>query len=193
MPVKRRDVLKLAALPIAAAVGVPLAGCLSAYTGTTTDAGRQEGVMNTRMLMVVRIFAAQPQALGAGPHGTRLTFPITGGDFEGPQLRGRVLDGGGDWGIVRSDGVLELSLRATLETDDGALIALTFDGVRHGPAEVIAALGRGETVDPAAYYFRTLPRFECADARYAFLNRIIAVGRGENGTTGAVHTFNEVL
>src|SRR5207237_819112 len=143
-------------------------------------ARRREVVMNTRLLMVVRIAAAQPHALGAGPRGTRLTFPITGGDFEGPRLRGRVLDGGGDWGVVRSDGVLELSLRATLETDDGALIAMTFDGVRHGPAEVIAALGRGETVDPAAYYFRTVPRFEAADQRYAFLNKIVAVGHGEN-------------
>ena len=149
--------------------------------------------MNTRTLMVVRIVAAQPHALGAGPHGTRLTFPITGGDFEGPRLRGRVLGGGGDWGVVRSDGVLELSLRATLETDDGALIGLTFDGMRHGPAEVIAALGRGEAVDPAAYYFRTVPRFEAADERYAFLNRIVAVGHGENRAPGAVHTFYEVL
>jgi hypothetical protein len=145
------------------------------------------------MLMVVRIAVAKPQALGAGPRGTRLTFPIIGGDFEGPRLRGRVLDGGGDWGVVRPDGVLELSLRATLETDDGALIALTFDGVRHGPPDVIAALGRGETVDPAAYYFRTVPRFEAADERYAFLNRIVAVGQGESRAPGAVHTFYEVL
>jgi hypothetical protein len=149
--------------------------------------------LNTRLLMVVRIVAAPPHALGAGPRGTRLTFPVTGGDFEGPRLRGRVLDGGGDWGVVRADGVLELSLRATLETEEGARIALTFDGVRHGPAEVIAALGRGEAVDPSRYYFRTVPRFEAADERYAFLNQIVAVGRGENSAGGAVHTFYEVL
>ncbi len=149
--------------------------------------------MNTTLLMVVRIAAAPPQQIGAGPRGTRLVFPITGGDFEGPRLRGRVLAGGDDWGLVRPDGVLELSLRATLETDDGARIALTFDGMRHGPADVIAALGRGESVDPAAYYFRTVPRFEAADERYAFLNRIVAVGRGENRAPGAVHTFYEVL
>jgi Protein of unknown function (DUF3237) len=151
--------------------------------------------MNSRLLMVVRIIAAPTQALGAGPRGTRLTFPITGGDFEGPRLRGRVLDGGGDWGVIRPDGVLELSLRATLQTDDGALIAMTFDGMRHGPADVLAALGRGEAVDPAAYYFRTVPRFEAADERYTFLNRIVAVGHGQNQThpPGALHTFYEVL
>jgi hypothetical protein len=149
--------------------------------------------MNTRMLMVVRIAAAKPQVLGVGPRGARLTFPISGGDFEGPRLRGRVLDGGGDWGVVRADGVLELSLRATLETDDGALIAMTFEGMRHGPDAVIAALGRGETVDPAAYYFRTVPRFEGAGEAYAFLNRIVAFGCGESRPPGAVHTFYEVL
>ncbi len=95
--------------------------------------------------------------------------------------------------MVRSDGVLELSLRATLETDDGALVALTFDGVRHGPPEVIAALGRGETVDPAACYFCTVPRFEAGAERYSFLNRIVAVGHGEARAPGAVHTFYEVL
>jgi hypothetical protein len=193
MSVGRRDVLKLAAASIATALGVPLAGCPHAHTGTRAAARRREVAMITRTLMVVRIVAAPPHALGAGPHGTRLTFPITGGDFDGPRLRGRVLAGGDDWGVVRSDGVLELSLRATLETDDGALIGLTFDGMRHGPAGVLAALGRGETVDPAAYYFRTVPRFEAADERYAFLNRIVAVGHGENRAPGAVHTFYEVL
>jgi hypothetical protein len=178
---------------IATALGVPLAGCLHAHTGTPAAARHWEVKMNTKALMVVRIVAAPPHALGAGPHGTRLTFPITGGAFEGPRLRGRVLAGGGDWGVVRSDGVLELSLRATLETDDGALIGLTFDGMRHGPVEVLAALGRGETVDPAAYYFRTVPRFEASDERYAFLNRIVAVGCAEKRTTGTVHTFYEVL
>jgi hypothetical protein len=193
MRLDRRDLLKLAAAAVATALGAPVTGCFRSPRGAHARVPPREVVMNTRMLMVMRIVAAPPQALGAGPRGIRLTFPITGGDFEGPRLRGRVLDGGGDWGVVRSDGVLELSLRVTLETDDGARIALTFDGVRHGAAGVFAALGRGETVDPAAYYFRTVPRFEAAGERYAFLNKIVAVGRGENRATGAVHTFYEVL
>lgn len=70
---------------------------------------------------------------------------------------------------------------------------MTFDGMRHGPADVLAALGHGEAVDPAAYNFRTVPRFEAAGARYIFLNRIVAVGRGENRGAGALHTIYEVL
>ena len=120
-------------------------------------------------------------------------IPVTGGDFEGPRLRGRVLSGGGDWLLLRDDGVLELDLRITLETDDHALIHMTFQGLRHGPPDVIAALSRGEVVDPARYYFRTLPRFETSTDRYADLNRIIAVGVGEVRSDGAIHRIDEIL
>jgi len=143
--------------------------------------------------MTVRIAAAPPQQLGAVPHGIRSIIPVTGGDFEGPRLRGRVLPGGGDWLLLRDDGVLELDLRITLETDDHALIHMTFQGLRHGPPDVIAALSRGEVVDPARYYFRTLPRFETSTDRYADLNRIIAVGVGEVRSDGAIHRIDEIL
>ena len=95
--------------------------------------------------------------------------------------------------LLRPDGVLELDLRITLETDDHALIYMTFQGLRHGPPDAIAALGRGEVVDPASYYFRTLPRFETSSDAYAFLNRIITVGVGETRPDGAVHRIDEIL
>src|SRR5580698_299325 len=111
--------------------------------------------MDSRLLMTLQVTVAGPQKIGAVPHGIRVTAPITSGHFEGPRLRGKVLPGGGDWTLLRGDGVLELDLRLTLETDDGALIHMASFGLRHGPREVLAALARGETVDPASYYFRT--------------------------------------
>src|SRR5213076_3053470 len=149
--------------------------------------------VKSRPLMTVRIIAAPLQKFGAVPHGVRSFVPVAGGDFEGERLRGRVLPGGGDWLLLRSDGVLELDLRITLETDDHALIYMTFQGLRHGPPDAIAALGRGEVVDPASYYFRTLPRFETSSDAYAFLNRIITVGVGETRPDGAVHRIDEIL
>jgi hypothetical protein len=143
--------------------------------------------------MTVTLVVEPAQRLGTVPHGTRSIVPVTGGEFEGPQLRGKVLPGGADWLLLRSDDVLELDLRITLETDDHALIYMTFQGLRHGPPDVFAALGRGEVVDPASYYFRTLPRFETSAERYAFLNRIIAVGVGEPLPGGAVHRIDEIL
>src|SRR6195256_701751 len=148
--------------------------------------------MNSHLLMMLQVFVAPPQKLGAVPHGTRIIAPITSGTFEGPRLRGKVL-GGGDWTISRSDAILELDLRITLETDDGALIGMTSFGLRHGPPEVLTALARGETVDPSQYYFRTTPRFETSAPSYAFLNRLIAVASGDRHATGPIYTINEIL
>ena len=78
--------------------------------------------MDSRLLMTLQVAVVGVQKIGAVPHGTRAIAPIASGHFEGPRLRGRVLSGGGDWTLLRGDGVLELDLRLTLETDDGALV-----------------------------------------------------------------------
>jgi len=143
--------------------------------------------------MTLRVTVAAPQNIAGVPHGTRRTVPITGGDFDGPGLRGSVLPGGsGDWLLLRADGVLELDFRATLRTDDGALISMRSFGLRHGPPEVMEALARGEAVEPAAYYFRTTPRFETSHPKYAFLNRRIAVATGDRRAEGPVYTIHEL-
>jgi uncharacterized protein DUF3237 len=195
MDMRRRDVLKAVAASVVAGATNALTECVR-----TADASDRlpivngtEAAMDSRPLMTVTIAAAPPQKLGTGPHGIRTIVPVTGGEFDGPRLRGQVLPGGGDWLLLRSDGVLELDLRITLATDDHALIYMTFQGLRHGPPNAIEALGRGEAVDPASYYFRTVPRFETSTEKYAFLNRIIAVGVGETRPSGAVHRIDEIL
>ena len=149
--------------------------------------------MDSRLLMTLQVAVVGPQKIGAVPHGTRVTAPIASGHFEGPRLRGKVLPGGGDWTLLRGDGVLELDLRLTLETDDGALIHMTSFGLRHGPPEVIAALARGARVDPSTYYFRTTPRFETGHPKYAFLNRLLAVSSGDRRPEGPIYTIDEIL
>jgi hypothetical protein len=150
--------------------------------------------MNTQLLMTLRVTVAAPLNIGAVPHGTRRTVPLTGGSFEGPRLRGTVLpSGSADWVLLRADGVLELDLRATLRTDDGALVSVRSFGLRHGPPEVIAAVARGEAVDRATYYFRTTPRFETAHPAYGFLNRLVALASGERRPEGSIYTIHEVL
>jgi hypothetical protein len=150
--------------------------------------------MNTRVLMTLHVQVAAPQNIGAVPHGTRRTAPIAGGHFEGPRLRGVVLpEASADWLLLRADGVLELDLRATLRTDDGALISMRSFGLRHGPPDVMAAIGRGEPVDRASYYFRTTPRFETAHPAYAFLNRLVAIASGDRRPEGPIYTIHEVL
>ncbi|HZT78410.1 MAG TPA: DUF3237 domain-containing protein [Vicinamibacterales bacterium] len=150
--------------------------------------------MKTQLLMTLQVTVAPALTVGDVPFGTRRTAPLAGGTFEGPRLRGTVVPGSSaDWLLLRRDGVLELDLRCTLRTDDGALISMQSFGLRHGPPDVIAALARGEAVDPATYYFRTMPRFATGHPAYEFLNRIVAVATGDRRADGPIYTIHEVL
>ena len=134
--------------------------------------------MKLHPLLRAEITLAAPQELGDSPLGRRRIINITGGRFTGERLSGRVLPGGADWQVIRTDGVADLDARYTLETNDGALIYVRNHGYRHGPAEVLKKLSSGENVDPSLYYMRTTPLFETGDARYAWLNRMVCVGTG---------------
>ena len=116
--------------------------------------------------------------LGGTQHGTRRIIPITGGNFQGPSIKGAVVPGGADWQIIRADDVAELEARYTLRTDDGALIYVINRGYRHGPAEVMQRLAKGEAVDPKEYYFRATPTFETSVAKYNWLTNIFSLPRG---------------
>ena len=145
-----------------------------------------------QLLYTSRIDIAAPLEVGKAPYGQRRVINIMGGAFSGPRLCGRVLPGGADWQIVRSDGIVEVDARYTLETDDGALIYITNWGLRHGPPEVIKRLSAGDRVDPGEYYFRTTPTFETGAAKYAWLNGIICVAAGERRADAVIITAYEV-
>jgi Protein of unknown function (DUF3237) len=108
-------------------------------------------------------------------------------------LRGKVIAGGADWQIVRTDGVAELEARYTLETDDSALIYVRNHAFRHGPAEAMAALPAGRSVDPSSYYFRGATFFETGAARCAWLTKHIIVCTGEREPAGVKLRFYQVL
>ena len=118
------------------------------------------------------------QDVGDTPAGRRRFIPITGGLFEGPKLRGVVLPGGADAQVIRSDGVTDLVARYMLKSEDGTLIYVVNRGLRHGPAEIMQRLAKGESVDPALYYFRTTPSFEVVAGPHDWLNRSIFIGTG---------------
>ena len=130
-------------------------------------------------LMHLAVDVGEITSMGDGPVGERRIVGIVGGTFEGPGLRGEVLAGGADWQIVRKDGVLDLDARYVLKEAGGGLVRVTSQGYRHGPAELLAALGRGEQVDPAKYFFRTVMRFETGAPALEWLNRTIALATAE--------------
>jgi hypothetical protein len=151
-------------------------------------------MIQTRHLFTLTAQVPSIVDLGATPNGHRRIATVTGGRFDGDRLRGTILAApGGDWLLLRPDGATVLDVRLTLETDDQQLIYMTYRGLRHGPAAVMAQLGRGEAVDPASYYFRTTPVFETSAPRYDWLNRIISVATGRREAAGPIYEVFEVL
>jgi hypothetical protein len=118
------------------------------------------------------------RAMGQGRAGVRRIIPIVGGTMSGPKLQGKILNVGADWQTLFADGLAELDTRYALETHDGATIEICNYGFRHGPKDVIAAIGRGEDVAPDSYYMRTHARLETGDSRYAWVNHTLFVGVG---------------
>jgi Protein of unknown function (DUF3237) len=135
-------------------------------------------VLSVEPIFHIHAELADTLALGQTPCGERRIINILGGRVAGARLNGRILPGGADWQIIRPDGVAALDARYTIETAAGARVFVVSEGMRHGPPDVMTRLARGEPVDPGLYYFRTCMRFETADPAVAWLNRILALGRG---------------
>ncbi|HEX5881653.1 MAG TPA: DUF3237 domain-containing protein [Actinomycetota bacterium] len=121
----------------------------------------------------------EPAQVLTTPLGTRMTFVVKRGRVSGPRLRGEILPGGGDWVVVGSDAIGRLDVRATLRTDDGALIHTTVGGVAQLPADGMRRLAAGDRLPWGETYVRTTPRFETGDERYAWLNEVVSVAYNE--------------
>jgi hypothetical protein len=118
-------------------------------------------------------------SLGAAPYGERRYVPLRGGTVAGPELNGTIVEGGVDWQINRADGVLDIAAHYVIRADDGALIEVQSDGLRHGPPEVMARLARGENVARDDYFFRTLMRFQTGAPQWRHLNKVMALAVGQ--------------
>lgn len=123
--------------------------------------------LELRFVMELVVHIDPALEVGTTPHGFRRVIPISGGTFEGPDIRGVVVPGGADWNIRRTDDVAEVWARYTLQTDDGVLISITNAGLSRG------AHGTPER------YARTVPSFEVSDEKYAWLQRSVFVGKLE--------------
>ncbi len=127
-----------------------------------------------------------PTAIGDTPHGHRLIIPVTGGAVEGPRVRGTLLPGGGDWLLIRPDGVGELDVRATLQTEDGALLYMTYRGYITRVPELLPRWAAGEEIAREEYYFAATPHYETSAPQYAWLQQTIVVAIGSLVRGGGV-------
>ena len=126
----------------------------------------------------IAVDVAPAVEVGATPLGERRLIPILGGRVSGPRLSGQVLPGGADYQSIRDEGLADIHARYVVETDAGSRVYVENTGIRRGPPELIARLKRGEPVDPALIYFRTVPRFETGDPALVWLMRSLFVCAG---------------
>jgi Protein of unknown function (DUF3237) len=149
--------------------------------------------VHTRHLFTMRLDVLPVVKAGQTPNGVRRLGFVTGGEVVGPHLRGQVLGGANDWQILRPDGSLLLDVRLAIETDSGAIVTMSYRGLRHGPPEVIAHLEAGGEVDPASYYFRIAPLFETSDDALAWLNGVVGIGIGHRSVAGPIYVVHQLL
>jgi hypothetical protein len=141
-----------------------------------------------------------PLVVGQTPWQWLRVSNIGGGRFQGERLRGELLNSGADWAFQGQDAngtpVSQLDVRSLWRTDDGALIHVTYHGrvvIPQAKWDQYRDLGRVADMSPAEYYFRTLPLFQTADARYTWLNNIVSVGMGKRTQTGVLYKIFEIL
>jgi Protein of unknown function (DUF3237) len=120
----------------------------------------------------------QPLNVGAGPYGVRTVFEVVDGVVEGKRLNGTVLSGGADWMLVGADGCGRLDVRAQFATKDNAIIYVCYLGVVQMNEAVQQAVLAGKGTEYTDQYFRTAPRLETGDSRYAWVNQSLFVAEG---------------
>ena len=146
--------------------------------------------MQLTPIMRLSVDVDPPISAGTTPHGEIRLLPFAGGTFEtipdggGEPIRGTVADGGTDWQTVRADGGLEIRAHYLLATDDGDVVEVVSEGLRHAAPSVVERLAAGDPVDPSEYYFRTHIRFATGSERFDHLNRLLAVAVGERHARG---------
>ncbi len=143
-----------------------------------------------RLTLVYRLEAAlgEPLDLGQTAHGRRRIVPLAGGTFTGPKLSGTLVPGASaDWQTILPDGTALGDIRYTLRTDGGDLLYVQSRGVRHGPAVVLARLGRGEDVNADEYTFRTSTQIETAARDLDWLNKGVFIAVAARAAAGVIY------
>jgi len=145
-------------------------------------------------LFHMKLDVAYARAQMIGGESKRGIFPVDGGVFEGPAMRGIVLPEGADWVSWRQDGTMVIDVRTALQTDDGALISMQYQGICYPTSpEAAERFARREPGPPEDLYLRTTPRFETQHPKYEWLNRIVAVANGMRTDEGPMYQVFRVL
>jgi hypothetical protein len=134
--------------------------------------------LSTRYVFSLAIRIGAPIVAGDFGHGVRRIIPILGGDVRGEGINGTIFPVGADFQIIRPNGLTELEAKYAFEMDDGAIVYIENIGIRFGPKELLDRIAKGEIVDPASIYFRSVPKFETGAEKYRWLMENLFIGVG---------------
>jgi hypothetical protein len=140
----------------------------------------------------LRIEVTGSYMLGGSPLGQRRLDRLERGHFKGPKIQAEIV-AGMDLLLGGADAAVRPDVRLVLKLDDGEILLIVYRGVRHGSAEVMQRIAKGEQVLPHEYYLRTGIIFETASRNYDWMNRIVGVGVGRREPSAAVYDVFEIL
>jgi len=149
-------------------------------------------VLQTKYVFTITARIGEVTTAGDIGHGVRRVIPILGGEVHG-EINGKVCAFGADFQIIRPSELIELEAKYAFETDDGATVYVENKGIRFGPVELLQKLKRGEPVDPALIYFRTVPKFETGHANYRWLMENLFVASAARYADRVVIDVHQVL
>ena len=150
-------------------------------------------VLETRYVFTITARIGDVTSAGDIGYGVRRIIPITGGEVKGGGVNGKVLPFGADFQIIRPNELIELEAKYAFETDDGAVVYVENKGIRFGPVELLQRLKRGEPVDPALIYCRTVPKFETGSEKYRWLMEHLFIGSAARHADRVVVDVHQVL
>lgn len=139
----------------------------------SAGAGDPTTTLQTEFLMTLNASLDPPQIAD----GNLLIFNVPTGSVEGPRIKGKLLAPTADWGRIMPGGVFRLDVRGTIQTDDGEMIFISYNGARRCPKEIQERFMKGEVLKADQCYFVTAPTFQTKSEKYAWLNGIQAIGK----------------
>jgi len=149
--------------------------------------------LQTRYVFSLVIQIGAPIVAGDFGHGVRRIVPILGGDVRGEGISGTIFPCGADFQTIRPNGLTELEAKYAFEMDDGAIVYIENIGIRFGPKGLLDRIAKGESVDPALIYFRSVPKFETGAEEYRWLMENLFIGVGARHPDRVVIDVHQVL
>jgi len=149
--------------------------------------------LSTKYVFSLGIKIGAPIVAGDTGHGVRRIIPILGGELHGEGIKGTIFPYGADFQTIRPNGFTEVEAKYAFQMDDGAIIYIENVGIRFGPKQLLDRIARGEAVDPALIYFRSVPKFETGAEKYRWLMENLFVGVGARHPDRVVIDVHQVL